>query len=156
MHEIATKKKPMFVQANFNSGQGHVLHYITSFCVVIRLSTLYFWLAGKTETKQVVNKMSKWVEGGGSWKGHESAQAVFIFLARSRALCAQICWLCRSCARLDKTAMLRRLRKNQKENNRHCVTCYVISMVYTLIDHSSHPISMQGFAQLLQKNTYTD
>ena len=32
MREIATKKKPVFVQANFNSGQGHVLHYITSFC----------------------------------------------------------------------------------------------------------------------------
>ena len=27
--------------------------------------------------------MSKWVEGGGSWKGHESGQAVFIFLAAS-------------------------------------------------------------------------
>ena len=83
MREIATKKKPVFVQANSNSGQGHVLHYITSFCVVFRLSTLYFWLAGKTETKQVVNRMSKWVEGGGSWKGHESGQAVFIFLAAS-------------------------------------------------------------------------
>ena len=77
MREIATKRKPVFVQANSNSGQGHVLHYITSFCVVFRLSTLYFWLAGKTETKQVVNRMSKWVEGGGSWKGHESGQAVF-------------------------------------------------------------------------------
>ena len=83
MREIATKKKPVFVQANSNSGQGHVLHYITNFCVVFRLSTLYFWLAGKTETKQVVNRMSKWVEGGGSWKGHESGQAVFIFLAAS-------------------------------------------------------------------------
>ena len=83
MREIATKKKPVFVQANSNSGQGHVLHYITSFCVVFRLSTLYFWLAGKTETKQVVNKMSKWVEGGSSWKGHESGQAVFIFLVAS-------------------------------------------------------------------------
>ena len=102
MREIATKKKPVFVQANSNSGQGHVLHYITSFCVVFRLSTLYFWLAGKTETKQVVNRMSKWVEGGGSWKGHESGQAVFIFLAR-------ISRLRRSNARLDKTAMLRRL-----------------------------------------------
>ena len=86
MREIATRKKPVFVQANFNSGQGHVLHYITSFCVVIRLSTLYFWLAGKTETKQVVNRMSKWVEGGGSWKGHESGQAVFIFLAATPLL----------------------------------------------------------------------
>ena len=83
MREIATKNIPVFVQANSNSGQGHVLHYITSFCVVFRLSTLYFWLAGKTETKQVVNRMSKWVEGGGSWKGHESGQAVFIFLAAS-------------------------------------------------------------------------
>ena len=85
MRELATRKKRVFVQANSNSGQGHVLHYITSFCVVFRLSTLYFWLAGKTETKQVVNRMSKWVEGGGSWKGHESGQAVFIFLAASRA-----------------------------------------------------------------------
>ena len=113
MREIATKKKPVFVQANSNSGQGHVLHYITSFCVVFRLSTLYFWLAGKTETKQVVNRMSKWVEGGGSWKGHESGQAVFIFLAASPlvlALRARISRLRRSCARLNKTAMLRRLR----------------------------------------------
>ena len=84
MREIATKKKkPVFVQANSNSGQGHVLHKITSFCVVFRLSTLYFWLTGKTETKQVVTRISKWVEGGGSWKGHESGQAVFIFLAAS-------------------------------------------------------------------------
>ena len=89
MREIATKKKPVFVQANSNSGQGHVLHKITSFCVVFRLSTLYFWLAGKTETKQVVNRMSKWVEGGGSWKGHESGQAVFIFLAASPLVLAR-------------------------------------------------------------------
>lgn len=89
MREIATRKKPVFVQANSNSGQGHVLHYITSFCVVFRLSTLYFWLAGKTETKQVVNRMSKWVEGGGSWKGHESGQAVFIFLAASPLVLAR-------------------------------------------------------------------
>ena len=39
--------------------------------------------------------------------------------------------------------------KNQKQNNRHCVTCYVISVVYTLIDHSSQPISTRGFALLL-------
>ena len=74
------RKKPVFVQANSNSGEGHVLHYITSFCVVSKLSTLSFWLAGKTETKQVVNRISKWVEGGGSWKGHESGHAVFFFL----------------------------------------------------------------------------
>ena len=113
MREIATKKKPVFVQANSNSGQGHVLHYITSFCVVFRLSTLYFWLAGKTETKQVVNRMSKWVEGGGSWKGHESGQAVFIFLAASPLILGRFArefrGLRRSCARLNKTAMLRRL-----------------------------------------------
>ena len=82
MRELATRKRRVFVQANSNSGQGH---YITSFCVAFRLSTLYFRLAGKTETKQVVNRMSKWAEGGGSWKGHESGQAVFIFLAASRA-----------------------------------------------------------------------
>ena len=46
-------------------------------------------------------------------------------------------------------------RKNQKQNNheQHCVTCYVISMVYTLIDHSSQPISTQGFALLSGSTT---
>ena len=38
--------------------------------------------------------------------------------------------------------------KNQKQNNRHRMS-YVISMVYTLIDHSSRPIIVRGFAQLL-------
>ena len=40
-------------------------------------------------------------------------------------------------------------KKNQKQNNRHSVTCYVISIAYTLIDHCSRPISARGFAQLL-------
>ena len=31
--------------------------------------------------------------------------------------------------------------KNQKRNNRHYVTCYVISMIYTLTDHNSRPIN---------------
>ena len=92
------EKKPAFVQANSNSSQGHVLHYIVSFWVVFSLSTLYFWLAGKTETKQVVNRMSKGVEGGGSWKGHESGRAVFVFLAASPLSRAP-----------NKTAMLHRL-----------------------------------------------
>ena len=35
MREIATKKKTVFLQANSNSGKVHVLHYITSFCVVL-------------------------------------------------------------------------------------------------------------------------
>ena len=39
--------------------------------------------------------------------------------------------------------------KNQNQNDRHCLTCYVISMVYTLIDHGSRPFSARGFAQLL-------
>ena len=36
--------------------------------------------------------------------------------------------------------------KNQKESNLHFVTCYVISMVYTLTDHSSRPINARGLA----------
>ena len=36
--------------------------------------------------------------------------------------------------------------KNQKQNNRHYVTCYVISMIYTLTDHNSRPISAREFA----------
>ena len=39
--------------------------------------------------------------------------------------------------------------KNQNENNRPCLTCYVISMVFTLIDHGSRPFSARGFSQLL-------
>ena len=35
----------------------------TGFWVVLSLSTLYFWLAGKAKTKQAVNRMSEWVEG---------------------------------------------------------------------------------------------
>ena len=63
-----------------------------------RLSTLYFWLAGKTKTKQVVNRMSKWVEGAAVEKATNPGRR-FLFFSRLR----------RSCARLDKTAMLRRL-----------------------------------------------
>ena len=33
------------------------------------------------------------------------------------------------------------ITKNQKQNNRHCVTCYVISMVYTL-DQSAREDSL--------------
>ena len=36
------------------------------------------------------------------------------------------------------------LKKNQKRSNRHWVTRYVISMVYTFIDHSSRPIRGSG------------
>ena len=39
--------------------------------------------------------------------------------------------------------------EKQKQNNRHCVTGYIISMIYTLIDYSSRPISPRVFAQLL-------
>ena len=34
------------------------------------------------------------------------------------------------------------------------VTCWVISMVYTLIEHSSRPISTRGFIQLLLNSVY--
>ena len=34
------------------------------------------------------------------------------------------------------------------------VTCWVISMVYTLIEHSSRPISTRGFVQLLLNSVY--
>ena len=40
--------------------------------------------------------------------------------------------------------------KNKKTNKQgHCVTCYAISMVYTLTDHSSRPTNARGFTQLL-------
>ena len=34
------------------------------------------------------------------------------------------------------------ITKNQKQNNRHCVTCYVISVVYTLINQSAREDSL--------------
>ena len=52
---------------------------------------------------------------GGSWKGHESGQAVFFFLAASPLVLARFArefrcpWLRRSCARLNQAVMLRRL-----------------------------------------------
>ena len=45
--------------------------------------------------------------------------------------------------------------KNRKQSNRHCVTCYVISMVYTLIDHSSRPISVREFASQILRCTFS-
>ena len=141
--EIATKKKPVFVQANSNSSQGQLLHYITSFCVVFRLSTLYFWLAGKTETKQVVNRMSKWVEGGGSWKGHESGQAVFfsrLHCLFSHANCTRILRLHHSCAWFDKTAMLRKL-----ETNLQIVMLWVSWSLTYIVPISRSPILLTRF-----------
>ena len=38
--------------------------------------------------------------------------------------------------------------EKQKPNNRHFVTCYIISIVYTLIDHSSRP-SARGIPRSL-------
>ena len=107
----------------------------TSFCVVFSLSTLYFWLAGKTETKQVVKRMSKWVEGGGSWKGHESAQAVFIFLAALPLVCARFA---RGFAASplsgapDKTAMLRRLDADTALNSKQA-THKNVSKIHLLL-----------------------
>ena len=86
-------------------------------CVAFRLSTRYFCLAGKTETKQVVNGMSKWKKGAAVEKATNPGRRFFIFLAASPLLLARFARefrgprLCRSCARLDKTAMLRRLMK---------------------------------------------
>ena len=39
--------------------------------------------------------------------------------------------------------------KNQKQNNRHSLTCYAIS--FTLIDHSSRPISVRGICSVIVK-----
>ena len=38
-----------------------------------------------------------------------------------------------------------------KTNNQHCVTCYVISMVYTLIDHSYGPAREDSFSYCKNK-----
>ena len=107
------EEKPVFVQANSNSGQGHVLHYTTSFWVMFSLSTSYFWLAGKTKTKQVVNRMSKWV-----WRGRQLkrpriwADVYFIFLSASPPVPARFASVFVSSplsSAPDKTPMLRRL-----------------------------------------------
>ena len=61
--------------------------------------------------------------------------------------CLPMCWdLVRLWSMLRSKIVF---MKNQNENNRHCLTCYVISMVFTLIDHGSRPFSARGFTQLL-------
>ena len=69
-------------------------------------------LQGKTETKQVVNRILKWVEESGNWKGHESGQAVLIFLTASPLVCAHFAVVCAASplsSAPDKTAMLRKV-----------------------------------------------
>ena len=51
-----------------------------------------------------------------------------------------------NCGRIVFYNIIYFFTKNQKQNNRLCVTCYVISMVFTLIDHSSRPINVRGVA----------
>ena len=46
-------------------------------------------------------------------------------------------WTMKNCGRFVFFNNIYFFTKNQKQNNRHCVTCYVISMVYSLIDRSS-------------------
>ena len=53
-----------------------------------------------------------------------------------------------NCGRCLETIIF--FTQNQKQKNRYCMTCYVISMVCTVIDHSCRPISAQRFAQLLK------
>ena len=99
MREIATKKKPVFVQANSNSGQGHVLHYITSF--VSCLGCQHFipdWL-GKLKPNKLSTGCQNELKGAAVEKDTNPGRR-FLFFSRLR----------RSCARLYKTAMLRRLR----------------------------------------------
>ena len=45
-----------------------------------------------------------------------------------------------------------------KTKNQHCLTCYVIFMIYTLIDHSSRPISARedSFRYCKKYNTKRD
>ena len=85
----------------------------------ILLSSL--WLAGEIETRQVVTPGVKM-----RWRGRQSKTPRIRaggfsfsrgFAARYRALRARISRLRRSCARLDKTAMLRRLtfKRNRKK-----------------------------------------
>ena len=109
MRMIATKKKPVFVQANSNSGQGHVLHYITSFWVAFSLSKLYFWLAGKTETKQVVNRIVQMSRRGWQLKRPRiRAGGFYLFFSRLRGSFSRA-----SRANFAATPLVRPARQNR-------------------------------------------
>ena len=113
MREIATKKKPVFVQANSNSGQGHVLHHIRAF--VSCLGCQHFisdWLEKLKPNKSSTGCQNE-LKGAAVGKATNPGRR-FLFFSRlrrsfSRATRANFSWLRRSCAQLDKTAMLRRL-----------------------------------------------
>ena len=74
----------MFALANSKD----TFYIITGVWVVFSLSTLYFWLAGEIETKQVVIRMSKWVEGGRQLQRPRIRAGAFYF---SRTFAAQYC-----------------------------------------------------------------
>ena len=60
------EEKPVFVQANSNSGQGHVLHYTTSFesCLACP-QVISDWL-GKLKPNKLSTGCQNEFEGGGS------------------------------------------------------------------------------------------
>ena len=83
MRQIATKKKPVFVQANSNSGPGHVLHYITSFCVVFCQHFISHWL-GKLKPNKLSTGCQNELKGAAVEKATNPGRR-FLFFSRLRA-----------------------------------------------------------------------
>ena len=93
MGMIATKKKPVFVQANSNSGQGDVLHFYTiSRAFVSCLGCQHFisdWL-GKLKPNKLSTGCQNELKGVAVEKAtNPGRRFLFIFLAASRLVLAR-------------------------------------------------------------------
>ena len=126
----------MFVQGNSNSGQGHVFTISRAF--VSCLGCQHFisdWL-GKLKPNKLSTGCQNELKGAAVEKATNPGRR-FLFFSRlrrsfSRASRANFSWLRRSCARLDKTAMLRRLQVTRNDHMilheleipRHSLVCY--------------------------------
>ena len=93
MRMIATKKKPVFVQANSNSGQGDVLHFYTiSRAFVSCLGCQHFisdWL-GKLKPNKLSTGCQNELKGVAVEKAtNPGRRFLFIFLAASRLVLAR-------------------------------------------------------------------
>ena len=80
MREIAKKKKPVFVQANSNSGQGHVLHYITSFCVVLGCQHFISDWLGKLKPNKLSTGCQNELKGAAVEKATNPGRRFLFFL----------------------------------------------------------------------------
>ena len=110
MRQIATKKKPVFVQANSNSDQGHVLHYIAiSRAFVSCLGCQHFisdWL-GKLKPNKLSTRCQNELKGAAVEKATNPGRR-FLFFSRLRRSLSRA-----SRANFAATPLLRPTKQNR-------------------------------------------